>query len=109
MSQKKTSYYDILQIPPSASDEEVKRAYRRLAMQFHPDRNPQNRRVAELRFRLVNEAYAALKDSNNRLRYNQAIRKHVKGRAVNDNGPSGWERVGRYLRYLLWPVAEERK
>ena len=63
-------YYDVLQVSSRSSDDEIKRAYRRLAMVYHPDLNPQNRSVAELRFRLINEAYAHLKTRERRARYN---------------------------------------
>jgi curved DNA-binding protein CbpA len=62
-------YYDVLQVSSRASDDDVKRAYRRLAMVYHPDLNPQNRSLAELRFRLINEAYAHLKTRERRARY----------------------------------------
>jgi curved DNA-binding protein CbpA len=77
-------YYDVLQVSNRASDDEIKRAYRRLAMVYHPDLNPQNRSVAELRFRLINEAYAHLKTRERRIRYNhlQKTRIAVPG---NDN------------------------
>ena len=77
-------YYDVLQVSPRSSDDDIKRAYRRLAMVYHPDLNPQNRSVAELRFRLINEAYAHLKTRERRERY-----RHIqKARIVptsNDN------------------------
>lgn len=61
-------YYDILGVPKNASDEEIKRAYRKLAMKYHPDRNP-NKKEAEERFKEINEAYAVLSDSEKRKQY----------------------------------------
>ena len=61
-------YYDILGVNKNASGEEVKRAYRKLAMKFHPDRNP-NKKEAEERFKEVNEAYAVLSDKEKRKQY----------------------------------------
>jgi curved DNA-binding protein len=61
-------YYEILGVNKSASDEEIKRAYRKLAMKYHPDKNP-NKKDAEERFKEINEAYAVLGDKEKRKQY----------------------------------------
>jgi curved DNA-binding protein len=61
-------YYDILGVGKNASDEEIKKAYRKLAMKYHPDRNP-NKKDAEERFKEINEAYAVLSDKEKRKQY----------------------------------------
>lgn len=61
-------YYDVLGVSKSASNEEMKRAYRKLAMKYHPDRNP-NKKEAEERFKEINEAYAVLSDKEKRKQY----------------------------------------
>jgi len=61
-------YYDILGVSKNASGEELKRAYRKLAMKYHPDKNP-NKKEAEERFKEINEAYAVLSDKEKRKQY----------------------------------------
>jgi len=61
-------YYNVLGVNKNASDEEIKRAYRKLAMKYHPDKNP-NRKEAEERFKEINEAYAVLSDKEKRKQY----------------------------------------
>ena len=61
-------YYQILGVDRKASAEDIKRAYRKLAMQFHPDRNPGDKQ-AEERFKEINEAYQVLSDPQKRSRY----------------------------------------
>lgn len=63
-------YYQILGVERSASADDVRKAYRKLAMQYHPDRNPGDTQ-AEERFKDINEAYQVLSDSQKRARYDQ--------------------------------------
>ena len=64
----KRDYYEVLGVDKSVNDEDLKRAYRKLAMQYHPDRNPDNKE-AEAKFKEINEAYAVLSDAEKRKKY----------------------------------------
>lgn len=50
-------YYKILQVDKSSKDEDLKKAYRKLAMKWHPDKNPNNKKEAEAKFKQISEAY----------------------------------------------------
>jgi curved DNA-binding protein len=67
---KYRDYYQILGVSKNADEKEIKRAYRRLARQYHPDKNQGNKQ-AEERFKEINEAYEVLGDTNNRKKYDQ--------------------------------------
>jgi curved DNA-binding protein len=64
-------YYRILGVPRNASDAEIKKAYRKLAMQYHPDRNPGKEKWANEKFKEINEAYGVLGDPQKRRQYDQ--------------------------------------
>jgi DnaJ domain len=52
-----TDYYKVLQVDRGASDDDLKKAYRKLAMKWHPDKNPSNKKEAEAKFKQIAEAY----------------------------------------------------
>src|SRR5690349_22747155 len=78
----KQDYYATLGVARDAGAEELKRAYRKLAMQHHPDRNPGDKK-AEARFKEVSEAYDVLKDEQKRAAYDRF------GHAAFENGGAG--------------------
>ena len=67
---EKRDYYEVLGVSKGASDDELKKAYRKLAKQYHPDLNP-NDKEAESKFKEVSEAYEVLSDSDKKARYDQ--------------------------------------
>ncbi|MDW8315457.1 MAG: molecular chaperone DnaJ [Rhodovarius sp.] len=84
----KRDYYDILGVSRGASEEEIKRAYRKLAMQYHPDRNPGNPE-AEAKFKEINEAYDVLKDAEKRAAYDRFGHAAFEGPGPAGNGGPG--------------------
>ena len=70
MAEKK-DYYEVLGVEKTATDDELKKAYRRLAKKYHPDANPDNKEEAEAKFKEVNEAYEVLSNPQKRKMYDQ--------------------------------------
>ncbi|XP_061343001.1 uncharacterized protein LOC133289149 isoform X1 [Gastrolobium bilobum] len=64
-------YYKILQVDRSVKDDDLKKAYRKLAMKWHPDKNPNNKKEAEAKFKQISEAYDVLSDPQKRAVYDQ--------------------------------------
>jgi molecular chaperone DnaJ len=77
---EKRDYYEVLGVDKNATDEELKKAYRKLAKKYHPDANPDNKKEAEAKFKEVNEAYENLSDPQKRKMYDQ----------FGHNGPQGF-------------------
>jgi len=78
------NYYEVLQVPRTAADEDIKKAYRRLALKWHPDKNPKKQGEATKKFKEVSEAYEVLSDENRRRRYDIVGHDSL----TNGNGPS---------------------
>jgi molecular chaperone DnaJ len=91
MTTQKRDYYDILELAKDASDEDIKRAFRKKAMQYHPDRNKEPNAVD--RFKEINEAYQVLSDTNQRARYDQFGHSGIEGRSAG-GGFDGYDNAG---------------
>lgn len=84
----KRDYYEILGVGKSASDDEIKKAYRKLAVKYHPDKN-QGDKAAEEKFKEISEANEVLSDKQKRARYDQFGHAGVGGAASGAGGPFG--------------------
>jgi len=98
-------YYSILGVNVDASVEDIKKAFRRLARQHHPDHNPENIKEAEGKFKKINEAYEILSDEETRWRYDSLTK--LSGYSsttmpVEDyfNGSMGLDSISAMLRIL---------
>ncbi|MGE5146355.1 MAG: DnaJ domain-containing protein, partial [Candidatus Eiseniibacteriota bacterium] len=83
----KRDYYEILGVARDAGGDDIKKSFRKLAMQFHPDRNPGDK-AAEHKFKEINEAYEVLKDEQKRAAYDRY------GHAAFEHGGAGGARAG---------------
>ncbi len=94
----KRDYYEVLGVSRNASEDEIKRAYRKLAKQHHPDRNPNNPK-AEAKFKEVQEAYDVLGDRSKRAQYDQF---GFAGGGAGPAGTGGWHSGPGGQRVYTW-------
>ena len=92
MTTQKRDYYEILGVSRNASDDDLKKAFRKLAFEFHPDRNKD--KDAEEKFKEINEAYQVLSDQDKRARYDQFGHAGLTGNGGGGSGFGGFEDVG---------------
>ena len=85
----KRDYYEILGVSKNASDDEIKKAYRKLAVKYHPDKNPGDKE-AEAKFKEINEAHDVLSDKQKRARYDQFGHAGVGGAGYGGAGAGGF-------------------
>jgi curved DNA-binding protein len=85
----KRDYYEVLGVGKDAPADEVKRTFKKLALKYHPDRNPDNRKEAEERFKEIAEAYEVLGDAEKRAAYDQLGQNWKSGQEFRP--PPGWD------------------
>ena len=86
---KSDDFYEVLGVPRKASEAEISKAYKRLALKYHPDKNPENRAQAEEDFKRVSEAYDVLRDKEKRSLYDQVGKAGLAGGAPGASGFGG--------------------
>ncbi|KAI3857973.1 hypothetical protein MKX03_006187 [Papaver bracteatum] len=93
-------YYKVLEVDRNASDDDLKKAYRKLAMKWHPDKNPNNKKDAEAKFKQISEAYDVLSDSQKRVIYDQYGEEGLKGQVPPpQSGGGGYSDYSDYGDY----------
>lgn len=85
-----TDYYEVLGVKKDASQEEIKKAYKKAALKWHPDRNPNNVEEATNKFKTISEAYEILSDEEKKKIYDQHGEKGLKDHINGRGGPSGF-------------------
>jgi len=96
----KRDYYEVLGVGKEASADEIKRVYRRLAMKYHPDKNPDDKE-AEAKFKECAEAYEVLSDSTKRQRYDQYGHEGLRGMGMHDYTHMRWQDIGSIFEDIL--------
>jgi molecular chaperone DnaJ len=97
----KRDYYEVLGVDKNASPDDIKRAYRRMAMKHHPDKNPDNKKEAEAKFKECAEAYEVLSDSEKRGQYDQFGHEGLKGMGMRDYSHIRWQDIGSIFEDIL--------
>jgi curved DNA-binding protein CbpA len=102
MKKTAVTYYDILNLSPRATDDDVRRAYRTLALRWHPDRNPQGREAATRYTALLNEAYTHLRTAPQRRAYDRTLCALIEKRRIEKEERNDALTM---LKEIFWPLA----
>ena len=96
----KRDYYEVLGVSKGASADDIKRAYRRMAMKYHPDKNPGDAE-AEAKFKECAEAYEVLSNAEKRQRYDQYGHDGLRGMGMRDYSHMRWQDIGSAFEDIL--------
>jgi len=96
----KRDYYEVLGVAKNASADDIKRSYRRMAMKYHPDKNPDDKE-AEAKFKECAEAYEVLSDPEKRRRYDQFGHDGLRGIGMRDYSHMKWQDIGSIFEDLF--------
>lgn len=102
------TFYDILGVDSSASDMDIKMAYRRLVLYWHPDKMTHNPSAAEYNLKVINEAYSALKTRAARSHYDQLLRLQQKAQRHSSAKRSGGK-WGKFWNWLTTPESNQNE
>ena len=106
------SSYDVLGVSPTASDSDIKLAYKRLVLEWHPDKRLHDQSLAEQNLKTINEAYSRIKTKPARDQYNQILRLQQKADVLSRRNPlkkSPWGRFWNWLITLEESIKESTK
>ena len=103
----KKDYYDVLGVQKGASEDELKKAYRKLAMKFHPDRNSDDPKASE-KFKEASEAYEVLSDSSKRNAYDQFGHDGVDASGFGGGGSQGFNDIFGAVSYTHLTLPTKR-
>ncbi|CAF0935789.1 unnamed protein product [Brachionus calyciflorus] len=85
-------YYEILELKKNATEQDIKKSYRKLALKWHPDKNPSNQKEAEVKFKEISEAYEVLSDKTKREMYDKYGREGMESRTNSNQSSSSSRR-----------------
>lgn len=94
----KRDFYEVLGLTKNASEKEIKKAYKKLAMKYHPDKNPDDPSAAD-KFKEVKEAYEILTDKEKRAAYDQFGHQAFERGGMGGNGYEGHQQYGNYADF----------
>ncbi|MBU0800181.1 MAG: J domain-containing protein [Alphaproteobacteria bacterium] len=105
MKKTAVTYYDVLGLSPSATDEDVRRSYRALALRWHPDRNPQSRDAANRYCALLNQSYGHLRTAPQRRAYDRYLLSLIQPKALPAPSAQRKPHMLTLVKEIFWPFA----